>query len=78
MYDVLTDSVIDYPDDTSGSNSCVCIENITITAHYVLRWCLKARVRRTSAFRAPDGKPSDVRQIMSSHEGSFVFIIHPN
>ena len=24
------------------------------------------------------GKPSDVRWIMSSHEGSFVFIIHPN
>ena len=24
------------------------------------------------------GKPSDVRRIMSSHEGSFVFIIQPN
>ena len=23
------------------------------------------------------GKPNDVRRIMSSHEGSFVFIIHP-
>ena len=23
------------------------------------------------------GKPSDVRQIISTHEGSFVFTIHP-
>ena len=27
-----------------------------------------------SAFRAPAGKPSDVLRIISTHEGSFVFI----
>ena len=40
---------------------------------------LKARVHKTSAFRAsPRASPSDIRLIMSTFEGSFVFIIHPN
>ena len=38
---------------------------------------LKARVRRTSVSGHQLGKPSNVRWIISTHEGSFVFIIHP-
>ena len=38
---------------------------------------LEARVHRTSVSGNQLGKPSDVQWIMSTHEGSFVFIIHP-
>ena len=35
---------------------------------------LEARVRRTSASRAPAAKRSDVRRIKSTHKGSFVLL----
>ena len=54
-----------------------CVDITTVHHEVFTAGALEARVHRTSAFRAPAGKPSDVRWIMSTHEGSFVFIIHP-
>ena len=38
---------------------------------------LEARVRRRVLSGHQLGKPSNVRWIITTHEGSFVFIIHP-
>ena len=63
----------------------VCIQNhlsvlIKSAVHHEVftAGALEGRVRRTSALRAPAGKKIDVRSIMSTHKGSFVFIIHPS
>ena len=56
-----------------------CVDIIRVHHEVFTAGALEARVLRTSDFRAPAGKTkqSDVLRIMSTQEGSFVFIIHP-
>ena len=52
-------------------------ERITEQAIFVFIVLVTERITEQAIF-VFRGKPSDVRWIMSSHEGSFLFIIHPN
>ena len=47
---------------------------------YIMRFSQQVPWKHESALSGPQlGKPlSDVRWIISTHEGSFVFIIHPS